>query len=224
MPISKPDHVQVQRLEFGKSVSTKLEKIIQQQERNIWLDAIPSIGIGAIGVGALFAGYGILSWAGMKLEDIVGDTKEQLKTWVNNASDTLVSAVSSDITLKINPETGEVEAEGGVFYVERRNAIIESDTKYLRPIQVEIMQNEPILCSDQSQHYNRVQCESNRVLAQALQEIMDSQFWEVSQHITFEIMSPSKTNFSSHHISATIRGRKINYVNPNYIRSIDPSY
>ena len=224
MPISKPDHVQVQRLEFGKSVSTKIEKVIEQQERNIWLDAIPNLGIGAMGIGALLAGYGILSWAGMKLEDIIGDTTGQLKTWVNNASDTLVSAVSSDITLKINPETGEVEAEGGVFYVERRNAIIESDTKYLRPIQVEIMQNEPILCSEQSQHYNRVQCESNRVLAQALQEIMDSQFWEVSQHITFDILRPGQTNFSSHHISATIRGRKINYVNPHYIRSIDPSY
>ena len=43
MPISKPDHVQVQRLEFGKSVSTKIEKVIQQQERNIWLDAIPNL-------------------------------------------------------------------------------------------------------------------------------------------------------------------------------------
>jgi len=222
MPISKPDHVQVQRLEFGKSVSTKIDKVIQQQERNIWLDAIPSLGIGAIGVGALFAGYGILSWAGMKITDIIGDTTNQLKTWVDNTSDTLVSAVSTNITLKVNPETGEVEAEGGVFYVERRHAIIESDTKYLRPIQVDLSQQMPTACYGETS--NRAVCAALEAEAQLVQDILDSQFWENNAMIDFRILNPSATNFSSHHISATIRGRRISYVDPKYIRGIDPNY
>jgi len=224
MPISKPDHVQVQRLEFGKSVSTKIDKVIQQQERNIWLDAIPSISFGAIGIGASLAGYGILSWAGMKVSDIVDDTKSEFDKLTNKMSDSIVNAVSTDITLSYDPQTGEVEASGGVFYVERRNAEILSDTEYLRPIQAELHSQMPVLCSQASDHFSRPACDALQAELMLTIDITDSQFWENAQMINFEILNPSKTNFSSHYISSVIRGRKISYVDPTYIRTIDPSY
>jgi len=78
------------RLTFGQFERKKIDEILAQQERNIWLDAIPSVGIGALGFGAVLAGYGILRWAG----PTVGNMVDEFKTWfdktTNKMSDALV--------------------------------------------------------------------------------------------------------------------------------------
>jgi len=63
------------RITFGQFERKKIDEILAQQERNIWLDAIPSVGIGALGIGAFLAGYGILRWAGPTLENMIDDFK-----------------------------------------------------------------------------------------------------------------------------------------------------
>ena len=75
---------------FGQFERKKIDEILAQQERNIWLDAIPAIGIGAIGIGAVLGGYGILRWAGVSISNLADDFKEWFDSTTNKMSDALV--------------------------------------------------------------------------------------------------------------------------------------
>jgi len=81
------------RLTFGQFERKKIDEILAQQERNIWLDAIPNIGIGAVGIGAVLAGYAILRWAGVSLEALVDDAVDLFNKTTNKASDAIVNAL-----------------------------------------------------------------------------------------------------------------------------------
>ena len=81
------------RLTFGQFERKKISDIIAQQERNIWLDAIPSIGIGATGLAALIAAYAALRLAGVTIENLVDDAVDLFKKTTNRASDVIVAAL-----------------------------------------------------------------------------------------------------------------------------------
>ena len=78
------------RLTLGQFERNQVKEIIAQQERNIWLDAIPSIGMGAIGLGAVLGGYALLRWAGVTIENLVDDGVDLFNKTTNKASDAIV--------------------------------------------------------------------------------------------------------------------------------------
>jgi len=81
------------RLTLGQFERNQVKELIAQQERNIWLDAIPSIGIGAVGLGAVLGGYALLRWAGVTIENLVDDGTSVFSKYTNKMSDKLVDAL-----------------------------------------------------------------------------------------------------------------------------------
>jgi hypothetical protein len=100
---SKCDRTVEHRLTFGQFERKKIDEILAQQERNIWLDAIPSIGMGAIGLGAVLGGYGILRWAGVTVENLA----DEVKNWIDKVAD----KVSDKIVDVLPPTPAEKRIE-----------------------------------------------------------------------------------------------------------------
>lgn len=83
MPIKSPDQINELRITLGRKEFQELKEAQKTARQNVWLDAIPNIGIGAVGVGAVMAGLAVFSWAGLTVASVVDSAK---RTFAKNVT------------------------------------------------------------------------------------------------------------------------------------------
>ena len=84
MPIRAPDTVQEVRVTLGRKEYEQLKNFEETQRKNVWLDAIPNIGIAAIGGGVFLAGYAALNWVGLSIKDLIDNASTTAAHWIGN--------------------------------------------------------------------------------------------------------------------------------------------
>ena len=119
MPIRAPATVQEMRITLGRKEYEQLKNFEETQRKNVWLDAIPNIGIAAIGGGAFLAGYAFLSWAGLSVKEIIDGAIETTKEAVDKSSSWLSDyIIEEDFMNPINPD--EVSVWKRIEWIENR--------------------------------------------------------------------------------------------------------
>jgi len=94
MPIRAPDKVTEHRLTLGKKEFQELNQATEIARQNVWLDAIPNIGMGVAAAGVAMAGYAVLRWSGMSLSSLWGGlvNSEFVQGLADPVSDVVVNA------------------------------------------------------------------------------------------------------------------------------------